>query len=253
MKPQEIDQLFRDKLVKHSETPKQASWQELNNRLQQNKKRKGMVYWRVAAAVLLLLSAIGFLLYTPATTEQHIAQVEQKTEEKADGPEVHQEKESETPLIVPEEALALEQTEKAKPQPEIHQPVKQSRKTQQAAQLASAEQHVSESTPAVEEIVVPVQEIPTLDEQALAMGVTTPEVTPQPIHQAKAREEVIIEYKPSGGKSVTLLAASHPADEDDDESGSRVGKFLKKVKNTEIDLISLREAKDELIAARLQP
>lgn len=259
MKPQEIDQLFREKLVTHSETPKQAGWQQLNDRLQQNKKRKGMVYWRVAAAVLLLLSAIGFLLYSPATSERTIAEAEQA--KPAIGTEAEQIQEDNTtvmPLEIPEEAIAQQQPEQAKQQTEtkVEDPVQEAIRPQHSPQLAVQEKekmHQIPSAGTTETAEAALPNLNTLDTQALALETEAPIVDPEPLLQQEIQEQVIIEYKPAGRKKVTLLAASLPAENTQEESGSKVSKLLKKVKNTEIDLISLREAKNELIASRLQP
>ncbi|MBC6611514.1 hypothetical protein H8B15_11295 [Hymenobacter sp. BT507] len=70
MLPEDIDQLFRDRLQGHAPTPPDHLWAQLEEELQPAKKRPTMWLYSMAAVVALLLAVgLGWLLQAPGTVD----------------------------------------------------------------------------------------------------------------------------------------------------------------------------------------
>lgn len=69
MQPEDIDQLFRERLQGHAPTPPDHLWAQLQEELQPAKKRPAMWLYAAAAVVaLLLVAGLGWLLRDPGAT-----------------------------------------------------------------------------------------------------------------------------------------------------------------------------------------
>ncbi|UOR06851.1 hypothetical protein MUN82_07045 [Hymenobacter aerilatus] len=70
MQPEDIDQLFRDRLQGHAPTPPDHLWAQLEEEIQPAKKRPAMWLYSAAAVVALLLAVgLGWLLQAPGTVD----------------------------------------------------------------------------------------------------------------------------------------------------------------------------------------
>src|SRR5690554_728199 len=67
-KDKDIDALFRAGLANHSETPSPNSWKQLQGRLSEQKNGR-IVFWRIAATILLLASATSIWWYGVRMTD----------------------------------------------------------------------------------------------------------------------------------------------------------------------------------------
>jgi cytoskeletal protein RodZ len=254
MQANELDRLFKEKLAQHSEPVQKANWEALAGRLQQKKKKSRQLYWQIAAAVLILMLGSWAVLRYQTETTRPIAQAPQQTPDKTiEQPAVQPE--AEGPMLAEQtpkaekasEALEVDTTEgnpsKEKAQPQIRQkqPVYLAQETENKA--SDEDQPVLEMLPEA----LPKENKPTL------LASHTPDIPEivlekQPAEVAEKEEVVIIEYIPDN--SPTYLAK---AENKEATGGKKLLSFLKKVKNTELSLSDLREAKNELIAARLNP
>ena len=74
----DVEKKFGESLRHHQVTPPPAVWDQLSANLAQKRKRRAVVYWRVAAAVtLLLLGTLTLVLFRSGPTGEKFAQREQ--------------------------------------------------------------------------------------------------------------------------------------------------------------------------------
>ena len=74
----DVEKKFGESLRHHQVTPPPAVWDQLSANLAQKRKRKVVIYWRVAAAVtLLLLGTLTLVLFRSEPTGEKFAQREQ--------------------------------------------------------------------------------------------------------------------------------------------------------------------------------
>ena len=74
----DVEKKFGESLRHHQVTPPPAVWDQLSANLAQKRKRRAVVYWRVAAAVtLLLLGTLTLVLFRSEPTGEKFAQREQ--------------------------------------------------------------------------------------------------------------------------------------------------------------------------------
>ncbi|MFM8912327.1 MAG: hypothetical protein ACKOE6_05315 [Flammeovirgaceae bacterium] len=158
-----MDELFKNKLEHHSLPPSAEAWDKVERQLE--KKNKPVIWWRAAAAVL-LVSVVGWWAYTwqsSGNVNQNVAK---------SNPEVAP---TQVPLKVQTPTNATESTTT----PALEAP---KQLTQPA--LAKAEPMVSENQPATsaaKETVPSMPEAPTVTEVTLPVQATTSADVEKPI------------------------------------------------------------------------
>ncbi len=259
MKNKKIDNLFRNKLAQHEVAPSAAVWSKLEGKMA-TKKAGYMVYWRVAAVLILLMTSI-FALYdfnggetTVATTEAVKAT---ESEVKAIDDEINNNSEpqlAEKEIITKSEKEVVEdiptQIIKKKVTPiAVQQQVKKEDvidftipKEQQ--ELIADNKAEKEDNLVKENTMKLIEKIE--DNKAVAMVEKTQEIQnksydfgPKVVitfKKDKEEKEAIASVKDNKNKKNKLLR--------------RVLNFAKEVKSKNIGLASIREAKDEIFTSR---
>lgn len=66
-----FDQLFRDKLINHEETPSKLAWEKLENRLNEQKKGGLAAFpWMQMAAALIVFLGMGYIIWQTINSDQ---------------------------------------------------------------------------------------------------------------------------------------------------------------------------------------
>lgn len=257
MKKHKLDQLFAGKLKDHKTPPADKVWETLDEQLGETSGRSVGVWWKVAAVVLLCLSA-GLWVYHHHKLDNDkelIARQENKENNTAEQPaqskaETHnlEENKSESPTLSTSpdksESPQLADQHKASPSPEKEQEKLNKQQDAKLAQAAPSEAQSSETlvveqpvrtVEALEPItnltVEPSEEI-TLENNDLSDNVTAV--------VAEVREPVIIIYK-ANTRTTTGEAET--------EKDNKFFEVVKDIKNGDLGLAELRDAKSDLIAA----
>lgn len=70
MNKRKMDSMFREKLYGHQVTPGTEAWTKLKGNLDSDRKKALLIYWRVAAVIILLLTSLFFLYKVKSTGMQ---------------------------------------------------------------------------------------------------------------------------------------------------------------------------------------
>lgn len=132
MEAKETDKLFRDKLKNAPSVPKAESWQKLEGMLDEKKKTPAFVVWRVAAAILVLLTSSLLTIFwnNEGPTENHVVMIDSSSESIPDNNQIVPEikvdtkKEEVDEVRLEPEVIKLKTNTKASSSEEIKTPVK---------------------------------------------------------------------------------------------------------------------------------
>ncbi len=270
MKEHNIDQLFRQKLQNHAVKPTPAAWDQIASNLNTRRRKRGG-YYAAAAAVVLLLSAGWFWLQQqPDPLQVQQTTVAVNKEAAAPGKTAP----SQTPPAI---VAAPDQAEAVSPENEQADADLPAAKNTTAAAAAAAPQLATTQTskaPGKQNSPLKVQaETPTdrqdvqrqetvEQETALATALPIAPATENPLPQVQAEdftlpsaetllnstEQVVIRYDASSAAQAT---ADQSASDDEQEQGpEKVLSILQKVKQGEIGLADIRQAKDKFLSGR---
>lgn len=256
MKKHKIDQLFAEKLKNHKTPPADKVWETLEEELGESPRRRLGVWWKVAAAVLLCLSA-GLWIYQYKVDDNKDLIAQQKNQEKnrteqmtpsEQKTETLEENKEEAPSVptspdkdkaprVVAQNGALPSTEKEQEKSNKQQDVKAIQpepSENQASETLIAEQPVRtvEALEPIANIAVEPSEETALENNDLSDNMTTV--------VAEVHEPVKIIYK------------ANTKTTDDEAVAEKDNKFfevVKDIKNGDLGLADLREAKSDLFAA----
>lgn len=265
MKEPKIDQLFRQKLQQHRVAPTPAAWDKVAGQLSKRRRKRGG-YYAAAAAVLMLLAA-GWLWLAQQPGDPYLQQTPAvAVQEQPAAQDLPRHTESAAKTADPEKAAATEKTVA---------PGAATTGNLVAAdqQLASAEasntqqkQHqqpkpkVASPAPAAQRVeATPETALATALPQAPAADVTLPDIQPKAIALPATEalivqtEPVIIRYDASlAGATAATETTPEPVApaEDADQGAEKVISILQKVKQGEIGLADIRQAKDKLLSGK---
>lgn len=280
MNKSKMDNMFREKLYGHKVAARPEAWTKLKGGLDSGRKRVMLIYWRVAAIIILLLSSVVLIykmnnanLQAPvADTQREEIQPQGANKYKSGKAGQAQHKESiieskqeqhkETIVENGQEqtgARSLAQTETDRPAQQIVEQKQDN--TEKSLALAVNSPSLKKMTgdkPVKTEKPIHIEAVAPIGPKALpAQGIGHPAVTANLDERLKASDpieekglpNVTITFKKDEGE---LLNESP----DDDEGMDKVRKFaLKKVivlakgiKEGEVGISTLREKKDELLA-----
>lgn len=252
MKEHNIDQLFRQKLQEHHVAPTPAAWEQLSSSLQQRRRKKRGGYYAAAAAVALLLSASWLWLQLqeqvpanePAVAVTEVQQpsvqplpADEQLAPAAGAATVA----TATPVLTPE-------VPEASSAPALASTAAQQRAVRKQAKTRSitpAVQHLQqqETAPVVQQMV---NELP---ETVLALEL--PE--PAPMQVQLPQEEITVSTPApvyaSAEQVIIRYSTAAPAEEKDNTPEKALS-LLQKVKQGEIGLASIRQAKDNLLSGK---
>lgn len=157
MEVRETDKLFRDKLKNAPTAPHAASWEKLETMLDEQKKAPVFLFWRVAAAVLLLMISglVVFFWTQDVSQEGQVAMVEEASES-LQGNHV----------IIPEIKINKEPTDKIKADPVVIQKKKKATPEANKSKVPNRKEQIEKIEP-VEE-----QTVGEIDQQSLAQAET---------------------------------------------------------------------------------
>ncbi len=259
MKNKKIDNLFRNKLVQHEVAPSAAAWSKLAGKMA-TKKAGYMVYWRVAAVLILLMTSV-FALYdfnggetTVATTEGVKAtesevkaiddEINNNSEPQLAEKEIITKTEKEVVKDIPTQIIKKKVTPIAVQQQVKKEDVIDFTVPKEQQELIADNKAEKEDNLVKENTMKLIDKIE--DDKAVAMIENTIAAQKKPydfgpkvvitFKKDKEEKEAIASVKDNKNKKNKLLR--------------RVLNFAKEVKSKNIGLASIREAKDELFTAR---
>lgn len=236
MRPEDIDQLFRDRLQGHAPTPPDHLWAQLEEELQPAKKRPAMWLYSAAAVIALLLAVgLGWLLQTSgtvdtsgqvATTSPTVSVPKKEFPTQATAPQDFASTPSEAPVATTASASAA-------------QPVPPANHQQTAARLVAATTTSARPAPAAVATLATTQARPERLGEVVASEVavaavpatlTTPHVPTRPIEVEVVREVA----------APVLAAAETPATAP--QQHSRMGAVLRQARNAVVgDPVDLQQ------------
>lgn len=254
MKKHKIDQLFAGKLKNHKTPPADKVWETLEEELGETPGRRMGVWWKVAAVVLLCLSA-GLWVYHEVDTNKKL--MVQQEDPKVNPAEQSTQSKTETEILEEERdappLLSTSPDKRESPQvaaqqapssPEKMQEKQQEQQDVTATQPKPSEAQTSETWVAEQpvytvESIEPVANITVESEEEIMVenNDLPDEVTAVAV---EVREPVKIIYKAN---------TNTRADEAETEKDSKFFEVVKDIKNGDLGLAELRDAKSDLIAA----
>lgn len=252
MKEHNIDQLFRQKLQQHSVNPTPAAWDKVAAGLNTRRRKRGG-YYAAAAAVVLLLTVSWFWLQQTDIVNgdqlQTVAVTEQpKSSQSATAePELPEASTATTASTSEPAPVQVATTETATPAttPKTSKAAKALPGLSPANAPAVAN---AETAPSVQ----PAEEVGTMPETVLAQALPV-----APIRQA---ENIAVELQlPALPSAEAVLANTEQVvirydaannDNKQEQTSEKVLSILHKVKQGEIGLADIREAKDNLLSGR---
>lgn len=258
MKEPQIDQLFRQKLHQHRVAPTPAAWDKVAGQLTKRRRKRGG-YYAAAAAVLMLLAAgwlwlaqqpgDPYLQQTPAVAVQE----QQATQDKP------RHTESSAQTADPEKAAeANESVAPASPSVTSGQQLATTETGSMQKKLRQPK--VANPAPAREQVeTIPETALATAQPQAPAPDATIPDIQPKAIALPATEalmvqaEPVIIRYDASMAGAIAakeITAEPEASAEDADQGAEKVLSILQKVKQGEIGLADIRQAKDKLLSGK---
>lgn len=265
MKEPKIDQLFRQKLHQHRVAPTPAAWDKVAGQLSKRRRKRGG-YYAAAAAVLMLLAA-GWLWLAQQPGDPYLQQTPtvavQENRPVQDLP-----RHTETPAQTADSEKAAEAEKTVAPgaaatgsSVAAHQQLAstESGSTQQK-QRQQHQQKVASPAPAAALVeATPETALATALPQAPATDATFQDIQPKAIALPATEalivqtEPVIIRYDASMAGAIAAKETTPepvaPA-EDADQGAEKVISILQKVKQGEIGLADIRQAKDKLLSGK---
>lgn len=249
MKDNKTDKIFRDKLQNFQKSPRPDAWSKINEQLHKDKKTATFLWWH-KAAIILVLCLSGFLIFYKMSNHNR-NQPNNLTDLKSD--------QSENLGINPTTNIAEKRSSSTEPNTsnlnadpiQEETPVTIEPATYQyiakAAKSKAPKPEINISTVhknLYEEAAMPENEIgnqPTIANASLEEGKKI-------IVNNKSTPPITIEFK-SGKKAAkeTLLADTEP-EKTKGSPAFNFKKLLSKVKEGEIGLADIRQAKDDLFA-----
>jgi hypothetical protein len=216
-----LDQLFKDKLADHTETPRPDLWLKLKAGLSKKNRSSGkMIAFRMAASVLLLATFVWTLVWLQSRTLHNLPSAVAKV--------------AENPPAVSKKVKEVQKVkDKASKTPMATAPKKPA--VQMAPTSAPLDTTLTTQTPKANGPVIRIAEqIPTPPPLVIA-------------NNEKPSKSIVLEYtlEPIPARTETTVAASEPKE----RTGlRRVLDFAWDAKNSEGALSELRQAKDGLFA-----
>lgn len=261
MKNKKIDNLFKNKLAQHEVAPRAAAWSKLEDKMA-TKKSGYMVYWRVAAVLILLITSV-FALYdfngddtTVATTEH----INPKENEVKDVEDKIINNDSETQLADTEHIVKEKEGIEGDVPTQIIKrkiapiAVRQQTKKQQIIDITTPKEQqelVADNSVAKEEDLIKEDALNLIDkiENDKAVAVTK-NIQDTPNKSYDFGPKVVITFKKDKLEEKEAIASIK-----DDENKKRklfrkVLNFAKDIKSKNIGIASIREAKDEMFTSR---
>lgn len=252
MKEHKIDKLFRQKLHQHSETPTPAAWNQVASQLKTRRRKRGG-YYAAAAAVVLLLSCVWLGLQQkedPLNNSQHttiavneqvpspsssvaVGAGETQDHEEANSPDASKPAASATSAVATASQTASAKSSRVKTQTskvakQRNKPLDAAVEMQEGRPESALAQALPELAPATPNSFTAVNEA----------AVNTTIALPSAENLIASTEQVVIRYN-----AATI-------EEDQDNASEKVLSIMKKVKQGEIGLSDIRQAKDNLLSGR---
>ena len=253
MKKHKIDQLFAAKLKNHKTPPADKVWGILEEELGETPGRRMGVWWKVAAVVLLCLSAGLWVYHEVDTNRKLMVQQEDPKVNTAEQPAQNETKRLEenrdetfrlpTSPDKTKSPLVAEQ-HNASPSPEKKQEKLHEQQDVTATQPKPSEGQTSETWVAEQ----PVRTVESIEPVANIAVEPEEEVTLENNDLPDKVTAVAVEVR----KPVTIIYKANTntkADEAETEKDSKFFEVVKDIKNGDLGLAELRDAKSDLIAA----
>lgn len=249
MKDNKIDEIFRDKLGDLEKSPGLKAWNKINEQLHDGKKPTILLWWH-RAAIILVLCLSGFLIFLkmnmgnndqqnnlvglkPNHSEKpainsttNIAEDRSNSTESNINNEKHDAVQKEIPVPVePKTYQSIAQTKKSKaPQPEIN--------------ISAIQDNLHEE----------VKELPKIKSGHSTIMNTSLEADEKIVAKNKSTPPITIELKSGKNSLKESLLADADAKKVKEDQSFNFKKLLSKVKEGEIGLADIRQAKDDLFA-----
>ncbi len=241
----QIEKLFADKLKNHKTEPSPLAWDRVVEELNKNSSKKAFPWLKVAAAIIILLLATFLIIQLNNNTEDLTnGEVISSTEKAPSAQEKQnsQEKDTVIPEVQPPQPLAENDQKAADARLVSDRPIQKDaqRKTKKIPvhkTVQSDPQTLAKAEP-VEKLSVPdkldsqspdLQELPVEDPELLASAATA-----------------------ASFETVTVIYKSHEVEEQPEpKKKSRFLEVVQDIKNGELSLAELREAKNDLIASAI--
>lgn len=235
MQPEDIDQLFRDRLQGHAPTPPDHLWAQLEEELQPAKKRPAMWLYSAAAVVALLLAVgLGWLLQAPGTTDMAgrlattapaVSAPKKDLPTQATAPQDLASTSSEAPVATAPSASAAQSVLPARPQPAATYLVAATATSARPAPAAVATLATPKARPERLEVAAPEVAV-----AAVPATLTTTQVPTRPIEVEVVREVA----------APVLAAAQTPASAP--QQRTRLGAVLRQARNAVVgDPVDLQQ------------
>ena len=236
MKKNEIDKLFAEKLREHKTPPAGKVWETLAEELGETPGRKVGVWWKIAATVLLCLAA-GLWTYRANKVDEKIIAV-QEEQPSVGEPSTQSMEPVEMGKDTTEEMPTLSiPPENNKPTQLAEQQVIPSVKEQEKRNMPQTQ--ISKAEPPVRS-VEPLKTLATLDVEEEAPAVEDNNF-PEEIAVAKVGAEV--------RAPVTIIYKADAPKNQEEEKDNKFIEIVKEIKNGDLGLAELRDAKSELLAS----
>lgn len=232
-----IDKLFREKVAYNRVTPSTEAWDKLSAELKKNGQGKGLWYWYAAASVAVLVGA-GVILMNVQPHDTPVAQnTDRQTPVEKAAPEQVAAQVMQTSPAEPE---AHEEKNDGREKHEINAPVMQSNKNDGALTTVVIEEttHTEALAEAEIEKIVPAEPEMLEEEHLLAIH-EEPEMAPEIAAN--------IEYP-----EIRIVYKSSKKSEPDKNALQKVVELARDIRQADIGLGTLREAKNELLALSLR-
>jgi hypothetical protein len=230
-----VDNLFKQKFEEWESAPGSRAWQGLESELKKKKRKKLYFRLAVAASILLLFSFSILFLQQLDSNDQPSLTEGTMSKEDSQGNENNDNK-----TLLSEEAEVSKQEIEvvSKPQEELLPNENKETETNVIAKpLPSPSLAVIEELPEKqEETIIPVNE-PQINEMIASEEVSHPE------EEGRAFPPITIEYRSSG-----KVARNAPENTEKKGIVKQIQVLVKEVKDTDISLARLRDAKDDFLA-----
>lgn len=265
MKEPKIDQLFRQKLHQHRVAPSPAAWDKVAGQLSKRRRKRGGYYAAAAAVVMLLAASWLWLAQQPGDLNlQQTQTVAVQEQPAAQDPPVN----TESPAQTANPEKAVEADKKVDPgTPATANSVSAGHQIATAEPASTQKQHRQQRQPKVATPAPATELVEALPETALttalpqvpATDVAIPDIQPKAIALPATEalivqaEPVLIRYEASMPGSITakeITSEPMASAEEPDQGAEKVISILQKVKQGEIGLANIRQAKDKLLSGK---
>ncbi len=261
MKNKKIDNLFRNKLILHEVAPSANAWSKLEDKMTP-KKSGYMVYWRVAAVLILLITSV-FVLYDFNGGETIVATTEEKNPKESEVKDIENEiinndseiQLADTEYIEEKKKEAIEDIPKQViKRSTTHLAVKRQIKKQQTIDFSTPkeQQELMADNGVVKEGVLTKEDALKLTEK-IEDDKTVAVVKNAQGVQNKSYDfgpKVVITFKKDKVEKKEAIAGIKDDKNKKRKLFRKVLNFAKEIRAKNIGIASIREAKDELFTAR---